>query len=498
MLLLGLDYDYDNLDEPTSKDARTDKIEAYAIDFPSKVDQERRGSARHGCDRRRARRQDQRRLSTTAASGTPTRWSAASWGCRKTTRGTYFDRYLVFRINAAKDLINAIGGVDVPVTETMNYDDNWGHLHIHFKPGLTHMDGDQAVSYMRFRHDACSDPCRIKRQQQVERITIEKLKGDKFNDLTHIARADRRVAPRRRYELHPDEMKSARVGVPRSQRRRRASDADPVPRRQGARLLRRRARSPTTPARRRSSPISSGRISAATPPPSADALAAVKPSDLRVDVRNGSGIPGLGAKVADVLARATATSSTASATPTRSTTTRPRSARRSKTPFAGERVRSDIHLAQATVTPIPDSTASASAVAPGKATAVADVTVVVGRDYVNVPSAVSVTEVKRLARVAVDRRRRRWRLTLRRLSRLPALAAAAAGRRAARRRPRAAASRPRWAARVRHAFLGSAADGRIAGPKLIALTFDDGPYPVDTPMLLAVAARPRTCRRRSS
>lgn len=41
-------------------------------------------------------------------------------------------------------------------------------------------------------------------------------------------------------------------------------------------------------------------------------------------------------------------------------------------------------------------------------------------------------------------------------------------------------------ARVRHALLGSAADGRIAGPKLIALTFDDGPYPVDTPMLLAV------------
>jgi peptidoglycan/xylan/chitin deacetylase (PgdA/CDA1 family) len=39
-------------------------------------------------------------------------------------------------------------------------------------------------------------------------------------------------------------------------------------------------------------------------------------------------------------------------------------------------------------------------------------------------------------------------------------------------------------ARVRHAVLGSAADGRVSGPKLIALTFDDGPYPVDTPMLL--------------
>jgi peptidoglycan/xylan/chitin deacetylase (PgdA/CDA1 family) len=45
---------------------------------------------------------------------------------------------------------------------------------------------------------------------------------------------------------------------------------------------------------------------------------------------------------------------------------------------------------------------------------------------------------------------------------------------------------PSLGARIRHAVVGSAADGRVAGPKLIALTFDDGPYPVDTPMLLAV------------
>ena len=37
VLLMGLDYDYSTLDEPTSKDARTDKIEAFALDFPSKV-----------------------------------------------------------------------------------------------------------------------------------------------------------------------------------------------------------------------------------------------------------------------------------------------------------------------------------------------------------------------------------------------------------------------------------------------------------------------------
>jgi hypothetical protein len=69
----------------------------------------------------------------------------------------------------------------------MNYDDNWGHLHIHFVGGkLYHMNGDQAVSYMRFRHDACSDPCRIKRQQQVIRLVLAKLENDKLNEIAHL------------------------------------------------------------------------------------------------------------------------------------------------------------------------------------------------------------------------------------------------------------------------------------------------------------------------
>jgi hypothetical protein len=96
---------------------------------------------------------------------------------------------VTLRINATKEVVDAIGGIDVVPDETMNYDDTWGHLHIHFKGGkLYHMNGDQAVSYSRFRHDACSDPCRIKRQQQVIRIAVNKLKNEKFNDLLHAGR----------------------------------------------------------------------------------------------------------------------------------------------------------------------------------------------------------------------------------------------------------------------------------------------------------------------
>src|SRR6185312_11872134 len=61
-----------------------------------------------------------------------------------------------------------------------------GHLHIHFHPGLQHMNGEQAISYARFRHDECGDPCRIKRQQQVVRLAIAKLKSGGLSDLAHI------------------------------------------------------------------------------------------------------------------------------------------------------------------------------------------------------------------------------------------------------------------------------------------------------------------------
>jgi LCP family protein required for cell wall assembly len=383
VLLMGLDYDYNNLDEPTSKDARTDKIEAYAIDFPSKVvksiavprdmdaivdgHEDKINDAYHYGGEK----------NTDLVVG-------GLLGMPKTDSGGYFDRYLTFRINTAKDLVNAIGGVDVPVTETLNYDDTWGHLHIHFKPGLTHMDGDEAVSYMRFRHDACSDPCRIKRQQQVERVTIEKLKGDKFNDLTHIAQLIDVLRRDVDTNFTPDEMKSVAWAF-------RDLNLADVHQTQVPFILDKNLNCcgdvlvPDDAGKAKMVADFIGPYVAATPPPSSGALAAVKPADLRVDVRNGSGVPGLGAKLAAVLKRdGYVINSIGNADSFDYDVTQIRAI--SKTPLAGERVRSDIHLAQATVTPIPDSTTASTAAVSGKTTALADVTVVIGRDYLDVPA----------------------------------------------------------------------------------------------------------------
>jgi len=77
------------------------------------------------------------------------------------------DYYIVVKTNALPELIDTIGGVEVYVDKDMDYDDNWGHLHIHLKEGWQIIDGDRSVQFSRFRKDEEGDLARIRRQQQV-------------------------------------------------------------------------------------------------------------------------------------------------------------------------------------------------------------------------------------------------------------------------------------------------------------------------------------------
>jgi polyisoprenyl-teichoic acid--peptidoglycan teichoic acid transferase len=75
-----------------------------------------------------------------------------------------------------RTLIDAMGGVYVKVTEPMDYDDNWGKLHIHFKPGTYLMNGKTALEYVRFRgHNA--DQGRVLRQQIFIKDIVQRLKN---------------------------------------------------------------------------------------------------------------------------------------------------------------------------------------------------------------------------------------------------------------------------------------------------------------------------------
>lgn len=85
--------------------------------------------------------------------------------------------YIQLDYEAVVRIVDALGGVTVNITEKMNYDDNWGKLHIHFNPGVQKLNGNDAIRYLRFRMDAQGDIGRMQRQRGFLKALSEKLKS---------------------------------------------------------------------------------------------------------------------------------------------------------------------------------------------------------------------------------------------------------------------------------------------------------------------------------
>src|SRR5260370_2705900 len=87
--------------------------------------------------------------------------------------GLTFDRYIAVDFVAFRDMVQALGGVDVCLTT--NLDDNEypdyhnGYVSLHFKAGCQHLNGEQALEIARSRHaiqpEQSSDFGRARRQQ---------------------------------------------------------------------------------------------------------------------------------------------------------------------------------------------------------------------------------------------------------------------------------------------------------------------------------------------
>ncbi len=383
LMILGIDYNYDDKDQEYSAGARSDTIMIAGLDFSThavKLISVPRDMAAHFGGH------EDKINGAYAAGGVKMADSViGDWlGMPKTTTDGYFDKYVVLKVNAAKSVVDAIGGVDVPVKETLNYDDSWGHLHIHFKPGLTHMNGEQAISYMRFRHDACSDPCRIKRQQQVIKIIVKKLKDDKLNDLAHITQLIPIVQKNVITNLSSDEIVSlandfSNVNLADFKATQIPFTGDKDTSYAGNLLI------PDEVGRTKLVADLTGTYGNVTPPPIV-ASATIAPAKIRVDVENGSGEPGLGAKMAaELTKKGFVIASVGNADTFAYETTEIHA----HAPIVGlgERVRDEIAFPTAQIAPDPQPRASTTTVA-STATVVAvskhstDVTVIVGRDYV--------------------------------------------------------------------------------------------------------------------
>jgi polyisoprenyl-teichoic acid--peptidoglycan teichoic acid transferase len=87
--------------------------------------------------------------------------------------GVGIDRYVRINVLGVGKLIDALGGVTVYVPKDMKYKDESQHLFINLKAGKQHLNGDQALQLLRYRHDENGDIGRIQRQQMVLRALME-------------------------------------------------------------------------------------------------------------------------------------------------------------------------------------------------------------------------------------------------------------------------------------------------------------------------------------
>jgi LCP family protein required for cell wall assembly len=104
--------------------------------------------------------------------------------------GVQIDYVITLNYQGFVEIVDALGGVDINVDRAMNYDDRRGNVHIHIESGEHHFDGQTALEYARFRHDARGDLGRIERQQNLIRALFDqKLNLEHLSSVDNIAGA---------------------------------------------------------------------------------------------------------------------------------------------------------------------------------------------------------------------------------------------------------------------------------------------------------------------
>lgn len=101
--------------------------------------------------------------------------------------GVPISYYVELDYKAVAKIVDTVGGVEVDIPYAMDYDDKYADppLHIHFKPGVQTLDGQQALEYIRWRKNnngtrSMGDLERVKRQQEFVLKTMKQAMGIKL------------------------------------------------------------------------------------------------------------------------------------------------------------------------------------------------------------------------------------------------------------------------------------------------------------------------------
>jgi polyisoprenyl-teichoic acid--peptidoglycan teichoic acid transferase len=99
---------------------------------------------------------------------------------------TPIDHFVVLNVHGLVDLVDELGGITVEVPKRMQYMDWTAKLKIDIEPGVHTLTGNQAMGFVRFRHDALGDIGRVTRQEIFLRAVLDKaLRPDSW---THLGR----------------------------------------------------------------------------------------------------------------------------------------------------------------------------------------------------------------------------------------------------------------------------------------------------------------------
>lgn len=164
VMILGRDLDRDKHDRVLKTKGRTDSIMVARLDFAHKTanilsiprDTRVRIPGHRG----------QHKINSAHAYGGPELTAKTI----ENFIGIEPEEYVVVDYSSFETAIDQIGRLSINVDKQMDYDDNWGGLHIHLKPGPQSLSGKDALGYVRYRKSndgqADTDQDRIARQQQ--------------------------------------------------------------------------------------------------------------------------------------------------------------------------------------------------------------------------------------------------------------------------------------------------------------------------------------------
>ena len=94
--------------------------------------------------------------------------------------------YIFFNYEIFKNIGNMISPIKIYIENDMKYIDYHQDLNINFEKGVNNLNGEELLSYMRFRHDALGDIGRIERQKKALYAMLDSAQSKGFRSLFDI------------------------------------------------------------------------------------------------------------------------------------------------------------------------------------------------------------------------------------------------------------------------------------------------------------------------